>query len=363
MKPLVIKCYVDKDASAKYRSLIDAKKEMNRGYPTEFIIEEIDMSDFKWEIRNFKYYISDETVFKYSQQVKQEHGNKVDKIVFCVDKDNWKNTTKRLRGFKLGRIFDTYRVGAVKFRKGYEQTFEHEIGHAVDDFILYYTAINVAHLLGVKDFDQDIVHYDGYQEHYDYDDVWKAIAPHLSKAIERRRLSVLNIFDLKLLIEQLKQQLVWNSNSIQEPTNIWDELKYFKKSEFRYPEKISRELLLKLDSLREKVGFPIGINSDWRPTGSHVSSVDIDLEIDGGVFYTHLKTLYKKGAGSMIWHLVNYMVKDAQSMLYYKDDKQFIATKNAIELGFTRIGLYDSHMHIGLLSEHPQNVVWTGKSE
>lgn len=58
-------------------------------------------------------------------------------------------------------------------------------------------------------------------------------------------------------------------------------LKYFKPSEFKYPEKMSDELLIYLDKLREVVDNPIIIHSDYRPNdkGQHGLGLAVDIHI------------------------------------------------------------------------------------
>lgn len=58
-------------------------------------------------------------------------------------------------------------------------------------------------------------------------------------------------------------------------------LKYFKPSEFQYPEKMDDELLIYLDMLREEVDKPIIIHSDYRPgdKGQHGLGLAVDIHI------------------------------------------------------------------------------------
>ena len=356
MNELVLKCLVDKEASKSKRELKSFIKRMGTRYPCDFVIEEVDMSTFKWSDRVGRKYISDETMRDLTDPFKNDY--EIDLVLLFIDDDNWKNGEQGLYGFQLGRIFNSFRTCTTKYRRYYERTAEHEILHALDNYILLYTGVRIAGLFGKKDFDNEIVHYEGYKnKKYDYKFVWDKVSPVLSLAIANRRKKK------KDFVQSIKQTFTLPSHSTKEPISIWDQLLYFKKYEFKYPDKLDEQLLRSINKVRGIVGFPIKINSDWRSKGSHTSGVDLDIEINGGIFYELLKRIYKKGGGAMLWKVVNLIIKDDKFNSILKDDKQFIVTKACIEQGFTRIGLYDSHMHVGMKSDSPQNVVWTGISE
>lgn len=45
----------------------------------------------------------------------------------------------------------------------------------------------------------------------------------------------------------------------------WTKIKHFKPSEFNYPDKMESDIIYLLDFLREHVGYPFVLHSDWRP--------------------------------------------------------------------------------------------------
>ena len=66
---------------------------------------------------------------------------------------------------------------------------------------------------------------------------------------------------------------------------LWESLKYFKPSEFRYPDEMIKRFyfLQRLDEFREFVGKPIIIHSDYRPNdrGQHGLGRAVDIHIVG----------------------------------------------------------------------------------
>lgn len=71
----------------------------------------------------------------------------------------------------------------------------------------------------------------------------------------------------------------------------WKEIEYFKPEEFNYPDRISVELIKKLDQLRSELNLPIIINkgtgkSDYRPNGHPYHNVGgecqaVDFHVKG----------------------------------------------------------------------------------
>lgn len=276
MNKLVLKCYVDKKATRSYRELTKFKRDMNKHYPVKLLIEKIDMSDFEWVDRGSFKYVSDETVFKYTDGLDK---NNIDMVMFFNDRRNWDSIA---RGFKLGRMFNSFRVCFTKYRRGYEDTAEHEILHAVDEFIAYYTGLRVEELFKVKDFDTEIVHYKNYRKDYDYDEYWKKLAPYLSDAINKRRKQ---IFSISSIPEKVKQTFVWESKTVVEPS-----YRYFTANEVKG---LKHEFVLLLDKARHIAGIPFIINSGYRTVAknkavngvkdsAHLYGLAVDLKAKNG---------------------------------------------------------------------------------
>lgn len=69
-----------------------------------------------------------------------------------------------------------------------------------------------------------------------------------------------------------------------EMTNLdWCDIKNFKPSEFKYPNKMNPYLIRRLDQFREITGRPVIIHSDYRPNdnGQHGSGDAVDIHVKG----------------------------------------------------------------------------------
>lgn len=104
--------------------------------------------------------------------------------------------------------------------------------------------------------------------------------------------------------------------------------KYFKEIETN----MSKEFLFVLDEARELAGIPFIINSAYRspehplsiknPSSSHIKGLAVDIKA------TDSKTRFK-------------------------------IVKALIQVGFTRIGIADTFIHVDLDIDKTQNVIWT----
>jgi uncharacterized protein YcbK (DUF882 family) len=104
--------------------------------------------------------------------------------------------------------------------------------------------------------------------------------------------------------------------------------KYFKEIE----DNMSKEFLFVLDEAREFAGIPFIINSAYRspehplsiknPSSSHIKGLAVDIKATDSV-------------------------------------TRFKIVKALIEVGFTRIGIADTFIHVDLDLDKTQNVIWT----
>ena len=104
--------------------------------------------------------------------------------------------------------------------------------------------------------------------------------------------------------------------------------KYFKEIE----DNMNKEFLFVLDEAREFAGIPFIINSAYRspdhplsiknPSSSHIKGLAVDIKATGSI-------------------------------------TRFKIVKALIEVGFTRIGIADTFMHVDLDFDKTQNVIWT----
>lgn len=71
-----------------------------------------------------------------------------------------------------------------------------------------------------------------------------------------------------------------NNGEVKEMMTIWDTLKYFRKEEFKHPDKMQPIILKMLDDLRGQVGRPLIVTSDFRdtnPTSQHAAGLAVDI--------------------------------------------------------------------------------------
>jgi len=104
--------------------------------------------------------------------------------------------------------------------------------------------------------------------------------------------------------------------------------KYFKEIE----DNMNKEFLFVLDEAREFAGIPFIINSAYRspdhplsiknPSSSHIKGLAVDIKATDSV-------------------------------------TRFKIVKALIEVGFTRIGIADTFIHVDLDFDKTQNVIWT----
>lgn len=107
--------------------------------------------------------------------------------------------------------------------------------------------------------------------------------------------------------------------------------KYFK--ELDNLDKMDKTFLLRLDEARERAGIPFVINSAWR-------SVEKNQECGGKPNSSHLKGL-----------AVDISVTNSR--------QRFIVLNALLDVGFTRIGIADTFIHVDLDSEKSKEVIWT----
>ena len=106
--------------------------------------------------------------------------------------------------------------------------------------------------------------------------------------------------------------------------------KYFKEID---DGNMNKEFLLRLDEARERAGIPFVINSAYR-------SPEHNAKIGGKPNSSHLKGL-----------AVDISVTNSR--------QRFIVLNALLEVGFTRIGIADTFLHVDLDSEKSKDVIWT----
>lgn len=105
--------------------------------------------------------------------------------------------------------------------------------------------------------------------------------------------------------------------------------KYFNEIEY----KMDENFLAKLDEARELAGIPFVINSAYR-------SPEHNKRVGGKANSSHLKGL-----------AVDISINDSRT--------RFIVLDALIRVGFTRIGIADTFIHVDLSVDKVQKVIWT----
>jgi len=106
-------------------------------------------------------------------------------------------------------------------------------------------------------------------------------------------------------------------------SNIYDALRYFKRSEFSNPDGMSIELLLKLDWARQKAKLPFVLNSTYRANDAR----------------NHGKGL-------------------AADIACTNSAHRLIMLKALLAVDFERIGIYSNHIHVDVAKNNP--CLWHG---
>ncbi len=135
-----------------------------------------------------------------------------------------------------------------------------------------------------------------------------------------------------------------NSFSTRLMTNEdWPTIKFFKKEEFIYPEKMGFEFVCLLDKIRDKAGVQMVISSSYR-TKQH------NQEVKGAKESAHCDIpceavdikKHPKDSSDINWNLARFRIVQA-----------------ALSLGVTRLGVYaNGSLHLDKSQARPQNRIW-----
>jgi hypothetical protein len=108
---------------------------------------------------------------------------------------------------------------------------------------------------------------------------------------------------------------------------FWDALRHFERSEFSHPDEMDAVLLSLLDQARESAGVPFKITSSFRPddeASSHSMGLAVDIACPSS------------------WDRLRIV-------------------SGLLEVGFTRIGIYQHHVHVDIASDRASEVMWYGR--
>ena len=312
---LKIYCFVD-----DRNSLRDFKKQLNeQGVKHELIIERFDSSECLWVERNKKKYLSDEYVKDQCDVVYETFENRIDLVHFFIPRNEWQNGSRRLLGFQLGKKHNDYFVCVTRLRSRYEETAEHETLHAMDNYIKLFAGINITSILGIKDFDNDIVHGSSYRKSMDrnnkYDSIWKKIMVYLDYAIGKKRTKpVINLVSLKARITPILKSKSIKDN-LYTPNNFTIKELVSREIYNKFGEKawqfFDERLLRNLQHLRELLGKPVYVN-DWKDF-SYRGFDASEYRIKGTSQHNHGRAIDCHAKGMTAQELRDFVIKNQAS--------------------------------------------------
>lgn len=148
--------------------------------------------DFTYDVENYDvpinfvtYYgtvkgLDYSTVRKLTREAKKKHGGKYDAIVIFIKYEDWDEPY--VMGWSMGRFYSDYQFSQV--RGDDYRVLAQELLHTWDNFAKLEMGIDLASLLGVNDFDEDIVH--AYQ--FEYKEFYTKLALVINRTFEIRRI-------------------------------------------------------------------------------------------------------------------------------------------------------------------------------
>lgn len=143
------------------------------------------------------------------------HAENIDLVQLFLDRKDWQ-MTNAVKGIQWHRARSGYQMAAVNdYWKGYDGTLEHEMLHSADNIVRIYTGVELAAILGVRDFDDDVVHRRGPKGgRYlnTYEDIYPIIMPFIQAAVAKRRQTMQVRLSLMAQLAVLYRQLVVAQN-------------------------------------------------------------------------------------------------------------------------------------------------------
>jgi hypothetical protein len=108
----------------------------------------------------------------------------------------------------------------------------------------------------------------------------------------------------------------------------WTSIRHFSPEEFNQPEKMSKELVQTLDTIRELAGVPLRVTSSYREgdPNAHGDGTAVDIRVRSS-------------------------------------EDRYRVLRAIFIMGIRRVGIYNAHIHIDVSKRLPQDVAWWGKSK
>ena len=108
----------------------------------------------------------------------------------------------------------------------------------------------------------------------------------------------------------------------------WRQINHFEPGEFKHPDRMDYGFMQRLDLARSFAGIPFEITSDYRDDDDH-SPHRTGRAVD---------------------------IRSHHSLTKFK------IVRGLLKAGFTRIGVYDRHVHVDSDPQGPSEVLWIGES-
>ena len=150
---------------------------------------------------------------RITADVRKKYGDTVDLVQVVFTTKDWP-LDSNISGKQYNDSFNDYQLAFVKEGRDCAGTATHENAHSWDNLCWIYLGVNLSQVVGVNDWDDDIVHRRDPKTHkylQQYDDVYAVVRPYLDRAIAKRR--TLNLLNL-LLAEYRKLLLLKEAEEI-----------------------------------------------------------------------------------------------------------------------------------------------------
>lgn len=151
---------------------------------------------------------------KTTAQIYKDWKEGVDFLVYMPHERNWH--AEGMWGWNISTAFSGYEVEQVRWdadnRANTVGTLYHELFHALDSFTYRYTAVDISKIVGVTDWDDDVVHGEGddweYIRHKENQEALKAISTYFVNACRKRKaIFEKRVTIMKAIINKLEQVL------------------------------------------------------------------------------------------------------------------------------------------------------------
>jgi hypothetical protein len=121
-------------------------------------------------------------------RVYEQDAETVDVVQFVYPAKLFRTTNRRAVGIHYRKTYSGYQHCHVKYRRNWDNTALHELMHTFDDIVWTYLGVKLADIVGVKDWDEDVVHgRDPRFKEYQYDGAYSLIQNTLRLALVRRK--------------------------------------------------------------------------------------------------------------------------------------------------------------------------------